>query len=203
MRIWPSAVWITGLDLPDRRSTVKARRKTGFPRLRFLAKLRSGQVETWMSVFSLTFPTMLESKNEREINPDPEYQKALQALGDRMLDGLRKEDPKKRPLIGKLVAEMEEYDRIQTEGEKWLDALLELLGNDPKNEPEMPDDLAHAIEEQNTLLDRLHKRIGTAKNDQEQLQRLREFNVAYTATVPLFRQMYECARDVMAGLKKG
>lgn len=135
--------------------------------------------------------------NWRKYNPDPEYQKALKALGDLELEMLKKEDPKKRPLIGEIVAGMEEYDRIQADGEHWLDALLELLDTDPDNEPEMPDAMASAIDAQNELLDRLHQRIGTAKNDREQVQRLREFNVAYSATVPLFRQMYEHVREVM------
>lgn len=139
----------------------------------------------------------------QEYNPDPEYQRTLKVLGDQLLDDLKKEDPKKRPLIGKLTAEMEEYDRIQAEGERWLDALLELLDTDPENEPEMPDAMAQAIDAQNELLDRLHRRIGTAKSDQEQLQRLREYNVAYTATVPLFRQMFESARNAMAKRRRG
>lgn len=133
---------------------------------------------------------------------NPEYQRTLKALGDQLLDDLKKEDPTQRPLIGKLVAEVEEYERIQAEGERWLDALLEPHDADRDNEPERPDELAHAIDAQDELLDRLHHRIGTAKNDQEQIQRLREYNVAYTATVPLFRQMFEYARDAMDEWKK-
>jgi hypothetical protein len=145
---------------------------------------------------------MTELIDRHEYNSDPEYQKALKKLGDAMIEGVKKEDPKKRPLIGKLAAEMEEYDRIQAEGEHWLDALLELLGTDPDNEPVMPDELSHAVETQNMLLDRLLRRIGETKNDQEQLQRLREYNVAYTTTIPLFRQMFEYARDAMDERKK-
>lgn len=76
------------------------------------------------------------------------------------------------------------------------------MNADPDHKPEMPKELARAIEDQNALLDRLHKRTGTAKNDEEQLQRLREFNVAYTATIPLSRQMFESARDAIAKQKK-
>lgn len=144
--------------------------------------------------------TTLHDKNE--YNLDPEYQKTLKMVGDAMIENMKKEDPKKRPLIGKLVAEMEEYDRIQAEGERWLDALLEMLDTDPNNEPAMPDELAHAIETQNMFLERLLQRIGEAANDQEQLQRLREYNVAYTATIPLFRQMYEYVHDAMDKRKK-